>query len=124
MSVAQGKGEALAAALAGLVPGVLAQAGYTGIDTFGDCDNPNLFLFVEKWVSVDAHKTGPGALPADGLPPVMAALACPPEGSYAGHLRSVAHPVASDFRSSDPMPILAFSERLTRMALVLQLHMG
>lgn len=86
MTAAEGQGDALAAALEGLVPAVLAQPGCTGIDTFRDLENPNLFLFIEKWESVDAHKAGLGALPADVLPPVMAALAGPPEGTYADQI--------------------------------------
>ena len=86
MTATAGQGDALAAALAGLVPPVLAQPGCLGVDTYRDLDNPDLFLFVEKWASVEAHKAGLGAMPKDVLAPVMAALAGPPEGSYAGHI--------------------------------------
>lgn len=86
MTAAEGKGDALAQALVGLVPVVSAVPGCLGAEVLRDTSDTNRFLFIEKWDSIDAHKAAGPHLPKGSLDGVMGALGAPPEGSYEEYL--------------------------------------
>lgn len=82
MRAAEGRGEALGAALAALADKVRPLAGCEKVEMFTDAGDANAFIFIEYWSSVEAHKAAGAALGKDAFADVMAALAGPPEGRY------------------------------------------
>jgi quinol monooxygenase YgiN len=82
MVAAEGRQEALKAALARLATAVGRLAGCEGVELSQDLDAPESFIFVERWTSVDAHKAAGSTLGREILGEVMAALAEPPKGRY------------------------------------------
>lgn len=82
MVAADGQADALLAALRALATAVEAIDGSEGVDLLRDIDTPARFVFVERWVSVDAHKAGAASLSKDLIGAVMAPLAAPLEGAY------------------------------------------
>lgn len=86
MEAAEDGGEELLHALTALAGAVKAIPGCVGVDLLQDMDTPHRFVFIEKWVSVDAHKAGGSLLPKEVLAPVMAALVGRPEGTYLRYL--------------------------------------
>lgn len=82
MDAAEGKAEALLSALTALAAALKAIPGFEGADLLRDVDQPNRFVFIEKWTSVQAHKDGGALLPKEALAPLMAALAGRPEAAY------------------------------------------
>lgn len=86
MTAAEGRADALAAALQDAARLVAAVPGSEGVEVLRDVEAPGSFVFIEKWVSVDAHKAAPGHLPKGGLDAVMAAMAGPPDGAYLDYL--------------------------------------
>lgn len=88
MTGASGQGEALRDALAGLATHVRLGPGCIGVELLRDDANPESFVFIEKWESIDAHKNARNHLPKACIDPVHAALATPPEGIYLNLLKS------------------------------------
>ncbi|MBO9499088.1 MAG: antibiotic biosynthesis monooxygenase [Novosphingobium sp.] len=82
MQAAEGRGEELRAVLAELAAKVTPLAGCEKVELFADPRDPDLFVFVEHWASVDDHKAAGAALGKEAFAPVMAVLAGPPEGRY------------------------------------------
>ena len=82
MTAGEGQADTLLAALRALSPAVEAIAGSEGVELLRDADNPQRFVFIERWASVEAHKAALGTLSKDLLGAVMAPLAGPPDGSY------------------------------------------
>ncbi|MES2042238.1 MAG: antibiotic biosynthesis monooxygenase [Pseudomonadota bacterium] len=82
MTAGDGQADALLRALTALAETVGVIPDCEGTEILQDRDQPELFLFIEKWVSVEAHKAGGALLPKEAMAPVMAALAGRPEGSY------------------------------------------
>lgn len=82
MIAAEGQADTLLAALRALAAAVAGIDGSEGIDLLRDIDAPDRFVFVERWVSVEAHRAGAGALSRDLIAAVMAPLAAPLEGAY------------------------------------------
>lgn len=87
MIAAEGKGDALLAALEGLADALKDIAGFQGADLMRDVEKPEHFMFIEKWASVQAHKDGGPSLPKEALAPVMGALAGAPDGAYLEYVR-------------------------------------
>lgn len=86
MVAAAGQEDALAAALCALASAVNKIEGAKGCDILRDIDQPGRFHFIERWVSIEAHKAGGSSLPKEMLKPVMAALGQPPEAGYSEYL--------------------------------------
>jgi quinol monooxygenase YgiN len=86
MVAADGKEQALLDALVALERVVRPLDGCLGVELLRDSQQPNKFLFVEKWRTVEAHKAAGPLLPRASFGPVMAALAKPPESSYQEYL--------------------------------------
>ena len=86
MQAAEGKATALLSALTQLVGALVNIPGFEGADLLRDVDEPDHFIFIEKWSSVEAHKAGGSLLPKEALVPLMASLAGRPEGAYLNYL--------------------------------------
>jgi quinol monooxygenase YgiN len=82
MTAGEGQADALLQALTALADTVGAIPECAGVEILQDSDQPDRFTFIEKWTSVEAHKTSAALLPTEAMAPVMAALAGRPEGSY------------------------------------------
>lgn len=82
MVAAESRAEELLRALRSLGTAVEALSGCEGTDLLRDIDKPERFVFVEHWVSLEAHKGGAGTLSKELIDAVMAPLAAPLEGSY------------------------------------------
>jgi quinol monooxygenase YgiN len=89
MTAAKGKEDALAQALQDAARLVATVPGSEGVEVLRDAEAPDLFVFIEKWATIDDHKAAPGHLPKGGLDAVMAAMAGPPEGAYLDYLLTV-----------------------------------
>jgi quinol monooxygenase YgiN len=89
MTAAVGKEDALAVALQDAAAIVAKAPGSEGVEVLRDVEQPGLFAFIEKWVSVEAHKDAPNHLPKGGLDAVLAAIAGPPDGAYLEYLLKV-----------------------------------
>ena len=82
MVAAEGRAEELLKALRALGIAVEALSGCEGTELLRDIDKRERFVFVEHWISVEAHKGGAGGLSKELIGAVMAPLAAPLEGSY------------------------------------------
>lgn len=56
--------------------------GSGGIDILHDRNNPQRFLFLEKWTDEAAHKAAGSHLPKELMGRLMATLDGPPDGAY------------------------------------------
>jgi len=83
IKAAAGKETELAKAIEQLADVVRAAEGCEGLTLLQDKEEPADFLFIEKWASVEHHKRALESMPPGTLDPVGAAMAGPPEGSYA-----------------------------------------
>lgn len=83
------QGSALFETLTKLAEHVKVVEGCEGVELFRDVENARRFIFVERWTSIEAHKTGGKQLPKTAFAPVMAALDQPPEGAYLELLHSL-----------------------------------
>ena len=82
MTAGEGQAGALLHALTVLAEAVGALPDCEGAEILQDRDRPELFVFIEKWASVAAHKASGALVPKEAMAPVMAALAARPEGAY------------------------------------------
>ena len=82
MVAASGQEAELLQALTDLRHRVQSLEGSLAIDLLHDIKDPSIFIFIERWASIDAHKAAGAKLPKESLGRVMAVLAQPPEGSY------------------------------------------
>lgn len=80
---------ALEAALSKLADGVRTIKDCEGVELLRDSGNEHRFIFIEKWVSEEAHGSALSSLPEGVLEPVMAALDGPPDGSYYDYLKAL-----------------------------------
>lgn len=69
-------------ALVSLAEEIRPIEGCLGFEILRNLDDPTRVVFVERWVSVDAHQGSGSQLTKDVLTPLMAALAGPAEGAY------------------------------------------
>lgn len=72
----------LRAALGELAAQVVPLPGCDGADFYRDPGDPALFVFIERWDSIDAHRLAGAMLGKHAFAPVMAALSGPPSGRY------------------------------------------
>jgi len=89
MHAAEGKDAALETALGGLADAVRPLPGCEGVELMRDSGNERRFVFIEKWVSIEAHEAAGKLLAKDMIAPVMVALDGPPDGSYLDYLKTV-----------------------------------
>jgi quinol monooxygenase YgiN len=82
MLAADGQAKALAAGLEALAQAVRALPGCLGVECFHDVDQAERFIFIERWESIETHRSASAFLPKTLMTPVMAALAEKPMGSY------------------------------------------
>lgn len=73
--------DAMTAALTALQSAVVALPGSLGVALMQDQDEPERFVFVERWTDQAAHKAAGASLPGDVMAQVKDALGAPPEGS-------------------------------------------
>ena len=88
MTAKSTEGDGLAAALDTLAEAVRSLPGCKGVDLLRDIADADRFMFIEKWQSVEAHKTAGALLSRGALAPVMAALAQSPEAGYLEYLNA------------------------------------
>lgn len=65
---------ALERALSDLAAAVRVIPGCEGVEVLRDLADQTRFVFVERWTSMDAHKSSASLLPKSAFAPVMAAL--------------------------------------------------
>lgn len=82
MIAKEGEDSSLKAALTALAAKVSPIEGCEGVEMMQDTRTPTYFVFIERWISTEAHKAGSKALGREALDDVMAALAEPPQGRY------------------------------------------
>ena len=82
MVAAEGREAAMAEALRELAGKVAPLEGCEGVEVLQDPRQPTHFVFIERWASIEAHKSGGRLLGKEALDPVLAAIAQPPEGRY------------------------------------------
>jgi quinol monooxygenase YgiN len=82
MNSAPGKREILRMALETLAGELSGSEGLLSVTVLTNSEEENEFVFVEKWVSVQAHVNNPKAAPEHALASVKAALAGRPRGGY------------------------------------------
>lgn len=89
MNAAEGKDDALEAALRTVADVVRGVTGSEGVELLRDLGNKRRFIFIEKWESVEAHAAAGKQLPEDTFAPVIGALDGPPDGAYFDYLKTV-----------------------------------
>jgi quinol monooxygenase YgiN len=82
MTAAEGRSDALRAALIDLAAKVEPLTGCEKVELFADTKDGAAYMFVEHWRSVEDHKAAGQALGKDAFALVAATLAVPPEGRY------------------------------------------
>lgn len=82
MEANNGQAERLSSALTALGGMLKPIPGFLGFELLRDRDQPNRYLFMEKWASVDMHKAGAALLPKDAFAPVMGMLTGKPESAW------------------------------------------
>ncbi|MBJ7439502.1 MAG: antibiotic biosynthesis monooxygenase [Sphingopyxis sp.] len=82
MTAAEGRGSELREALVDLATRVAPLAGSERIELFADPRDPDSFIFIEHWSSIDCHKAAGTQLGKDAFAAVMAILARAPDGRY------------------------------------------
>jgi len=82
LEAADAKAAELETALTALAQEVRSIPGCLGVELLRDAGDGGQFTFIEKWTSIEAHKTAGAQLPKDVFTPVMAASAGAPEGFY------------------------------------------
>ena len=82
MTAAEGRADDLAKGLATLGDALKQVAGFEGAQLLHDQDDANRFYFLERWETVDAHKSALKSLPKEAMGGWTSALGAPPEGRY------------------------------------------
>ena len=89
MHAAEGRDAELETALGRLAEVVRELPGSEGVELMRDLGNERRFVFIEKWTSVEAHKSAGALLAKENLAPMMATLDGPPDGAYLDYLKTV-----------------------------------
>jgi quinol monooxygenase YgiN len=92
MEAGDGRDAALEAALTTLADKIRVLPGSAGIDLLHDGNNASRFIFIEKWVSSQAHQNAKGSVDKETLGAVSAACGKPPEsfdGAYFDYLKTI-----------------------------------
>jgi quinol monooxygenase YgiN len=82
MEAGEGKADYLLQGLTRRAEIVKAIPGCNGVDLMQDVEQPGSFIFIEKWISVLAHKDGASMVPKEVMNTVMEALVARPEAAY------------------------------------------
>jgi heme oxygenase (mycobilin-producing) len=88
MGAKAGRSAELEAGLVKLADVVTGLAGSQGVDLLRDAGNEHLFLFVEKWDSIESHEAAREEFAKLDMASVMEALDGPPDGAYFDYLLS------------------------------------
>jgi len=89
MHALEGRDAELETALSALADVVRGIAGSEGVELLRDLGNERRFVFIEKWVSVEAHKNAGSQIPKEYFTPMMAVLDGPPDGAYLDYLKTI-----------------------------------
>ncbi len=89
MHAADGHDATLETGLTALADAVRQAPGSEGVELLRDLGNEKRFIFIEKWVSEEAHGAAFEALDKSLLGPVQASVDGPPDGSYYDYLKVV-----------------------------------
>lgn len=89
LHAAEGRAAQMEAALEGLADIVRTAEGSEGVEVLRDLGNEHRFIFIEKWVSEEAHGSALGSFPAGTLDSVQAAADGPPDGAYFDYVKIV-----------------------------------
>lgn len=89
MHAKEGMEAALEAALHVVIDAVRPLPGSEGVELLRDIERGGRFMFIEKWVDVDAHKAAGKMLDKSVFAPMIAAMDGPPEGAYLDYLCAV-----------------------------------
>jgi quinol monooxygenase YgiN len=81
MSCAPGRREELHGALEALAGALKEMEGLQSVSVLRDVEQPDNFVFVERWASVQVQKSSGESLPKQAFARVFAALADKPRGS-------------------------------------------
>lgn len=89
MHAAEGHDATLETLLSALADAVRGIDGSEGVELLRDVGNERRFVFIEKWVSEEAHKAAFASLPKEIMANLTAALDGPPDGAYFDWLKSL-----------------------------------
>jgi heme oxygenase (mycobilin-producing) len=89
MHAAEGRDSELETALGRLADVVRQLPGSEGVELLRDLGNERRFIFIQKWASVEAHKSAVALIAKEDFAPMMATLDGPPEGAYLDYLKTV-----------------------------------
>lgn len=89
INAAEGHDATLETALTRLAEAVRVLPGSEGVELLRDCGNARRFLFIERWESIEVHKSSGKLLPKELMAPVIEALDGPPDGGYFDYLMQV-----------------------------------
>jgi hypothetical protein len=78
----QGHAAPLRDFLRGVVPTIEAAPGCRSCRLLEGHGDPTLFVVIEEWDDIEAHRAASGRIPPDQLQQVMAMLVEPPGGDY------------------------------------------
>ena len=81
LSAAPERLDQLRSALTALTQALAAVPGFEGSQTLGDVDQAGRVLFIERWSSAQAHKSGAASLDKKLFAGIMDAVAAPPESA-------------------------------------------
>lgn len=87
LHAAAGQESGLESTLKKLADIVSGMPGSHGVELMRDGENAARFILIEKWASLDAHKSAVAAFPKDISGAMKAALDRPLEGAYFHYLR-------------------------------------
>ncbi|HKR18390.1 MAG TPA: antibiotic biosynthesis monooxygenase [Rhizorhapis sp.] len=79
LKAADGKAGGLAAALSQLAGALVSLPGFAGAEIPVRADQPDPFVFVEKWTSAEAHKDSAPHMPKAVMASIMSAISGRPE---------------------------------------------
>lgn len=79
---AEGESENLFAFLQSLLPYIRSSEGCISCELLRDAQQPNKFVVLERWDSVDAHKKSIERFPKEKIAAAMPLFGAPPKGTY------------------------------------------
>lgn len=79
---AEGKAEELFSFLKSLVPYISSSEGCTLCEVLRNRENPESFMVIEKWDSVESHKRSLENFPQEEMEAAMPLFGAPPKGGY------------------------------------------
>jgi len=79
---AENKSEELYEFLKSLVPYISSSEGCTSCEVLRSNDEQSKFIVIEKWGSIELHKTSVENFPKDEMQAAMSLFGAPPNGGY------------------------------------------